>query len=140
MHHPLVWLRAHVAKLGAGVFVYISWHLHLGSQSSFSGSSAQPCTPADLRNIYTITTDDCPFSQHIPLYFGGRSLTCSPIQQHQQTDKGNLWDCWIHSTTRSGGSCFSMASSIYIYIYVRQPAARGHRAFTDLSAARVRGR
>ena len=24
-------------------------------------------------------------------------------------------------------------------IYVRQPAARGHRAFTDLSAARVRG-
>ena len=29
---------------------------------------------------------------------------------------------------------------IYIYIYVRQPAARGHRAFTDLSAARVRGR
>ena len=26
-----------------------------------------------------------------------------------------------------------------IHIYVRQPAARGHRAFTDLSAARVRG-
>ena len=25
------------------------------------------------------------------------------------------------------------------YIYVWQPAARGHRAYTDLSAARVRG-
>ena len=28
---------------------------------------------------------------------------------------------------------------IYIYIYVSQPVARGHRAYTDLSAARVRG-
>ena len=31
-------------------------------------------------------------------------------------------------------------ASLHIYVYVRQPAARGHRAFTDLSAARVWGR
>ena len=31
----------------------------------------------------------------------------------QQTDKGNLQDCRIHSTTHSGGSCFSMASDMY---------------------------
>ena len=37
------------------------------------------------------------------------------------------------------GSKPLVALYIYIYIYVWQPVARGHRAYTDMSAARVRG-
>jgi hypothetical protein len=35
--------------------------------------------------------------------------TCQP-QHIRWTDKGNLGNCWVHSTTHYGGSCFSLAS------------------------------
>ena len=45
-----------------------------------------------------------------------------------------MFVCWSY------GSFTLSLSYIYIYIYMWwQPAARGHRAFTDLSAARVWG-
>ncbi len=41
----------------------------------------------------------------------------------QQTDRGHLWDCWIHSATRSGGS----GKRCIRYNMTKAPPSRGGR-------------
>ena len=44
------------------------------------------------------------------------------------------------SPSKASSASAREAPRTYIYVYVWQPAARGCRAYSDLSAARVRGR